>query len=159
MANARLTKAHLTKLAVRQLDRSIEPWRNPELGRRPRGGWIKAIRTTLGMTTPVLAKRLGITAAGMRKLEASEAAGSISLRVLQRVAAALDCEVRYALVPKRPIEVSIGKRATELAKQRLAATNATMALEGQAIDQGASKEQEELLVEQLLQGSARDLWR
>jgi predicted DNA-binding mobile mystery protein A len=70
---------------------------------RPPAGWLRAIRKALGMTSGVLAGRLGVTASGARKLERAEAADAITLGTLRRVAEALDCDLQYALVPRRPL--------------------------------------------------------
>lgn len=111
------------------------------------------------MTSAALGARLGVTPAGVRKIESSEVEGSISLKTLQRVAAALDCEVRYALVPKKTIEDSLSSRAKEVARARLNRTFTTMLLEDQAIGGEALKEQEAILTEKLLHGPKRDLWK
>lgn len=66
----------------------------------PSKGWIRAIREALGMSLRQMASRLGTSAPGARKLEESEANGTISLKSLRRAAEALDCIIIYALVPK-----------------------------------------------------------
>lgn len=66
----------------------------------PPCGWIKTVRLALGMNSSALARRINISPQGARKLEQSEADGSISLNTLARIAAGLDCEVRYVLIPR-----------------------------------------------------------
>lgn len=66
----------------------------------PRTGWVKTIRLALGMSSDTLGNRLGISAQGLRKLEMSEADRSITLKTLDRLAGALDCEVHYILAPR-----------------------------------------------------------
>ncbi|MSX94645.1 MAG: helix-turn-helix domain-containing protein, partial [Actinobacteria bacterium] len=63
----------------------------------PRMGWIRAIRDALGLSTRQLADRLDVSGPAVTGLEASERAGTIQLDTLRRVAAAMECEVVYAL--------------------------------------------------------------
>jgi transcriptional regulator with XRE-family HTH domain len=56
------------------------------------------------MTTRQLAKAVGVTQAAVVDAERTEAKGAITLTTLQRYAAALGCELTYALVPKRPLQ-------------------------------------------------------
>ena len=51
------------------------------------------------MTSAELGRRLDITAAGLRALEASEAAETIKLSSLRRVADVLDCDLVVVMVP------------------------------------------------------------
>ena len=93
----------LRSLPLQQLDKTLGPWR--ELSRsRPSGGWLRAVRQALGMTTRQLANSVGVTQAAVVDAERSEAKGDITFATLQRYAAALDCELAYALIPKRPLE-------------------------------------------------------
>jgi transcriptional regulator with XRE-family HTH domain len=69
------------------------------------------------MTSGVLAERLGITSSGARKLEQAEAVDAITLGTLRRVAEALDCELQYALVPRRPLREMRWQQALHLAQQ------------------------------------------
>jgi transcriptional regulator with XRE-family HTH domain len=54
--------------------------------------------TALGMTTRQLAKAVGVTQAAVVDAERREAKGDITLTTLQRYAAALGCELTYALL-------------------------------------------------------------
>jgi transcriptional regulator with XRE-family HTH domain len=53
----------------------------------------------MGLTLAELAKRLKITPPAVRSFEMAEAEDRITLGSLRRVAAAMDCELVYALVP------------------------------------------------------------
>lgn len=100
---------------------------------KPRGGWIHSIRTALGMSTADLAARLGVAASTVNRLERSEVQGTANLESLSKVADALNCDLVYALVPRVDIEISVRKQALEVATRRLKTTQATMALEQQAV--------------------------
>ncbi len=141
-----------------QLDASLASWRDAHLSPRPRTGWVRAIREALGMSGAALARRLGISQAGVRKLESSEASDAITLASLRKLAEALDCELRYALVPRKPLAQALHDRAEELARARMGPISHSMALEDQAVDESVSKLQLELAIDQLLKGSRRALW-
>ena len=69
------------------------------------------------MTSAGLAARLEITASGVRKLEQGESTDAITLGTLRRVAEALDCDLQYTLVPRRPLREMRRQQALRLAKQ------------------------------------------
>lgn len=100
---------------------------------KPRGGWIHAIRTAMGMPVKDLAKRLAVAPSTVLRLESSEVAGTIQLNSLAKIADELGCELVYALVPRQEISLSVKRRATEVATQKLRRTQQTMALERQAV--------------------------
>src|ERR1700678_4216576 len=101
----------------------------------PVRGWIKALREALGMSTAQLAKRLGVTQPSVVAMEQSEAKGTIELATLRRVAEALDCTLVYALVPNKPLEVTVRGRARAFLRRRLAPVEHSMLLEDQVVKQ------------------------
>ena len=110
------------------------------------------------MTTRQLAERLGMKQPSLVELENSEAAGNITVKSLERAAEAMGCRVVYALVPTKPLIETIKERASQLAKQKLAAVEQTMRLENQELHgQASQKEAERRLIEELLRRPAR-LW-
>ncbi|MDO8878511.1 MAG: mobile mystery protein A [Pseudolabrys sp.] len=125
---------------------------------RPSRGWIRAVREALGMTTRQLAGRLGMKQPSLVELEKGEAAGSITIKSLERAAEALGCRFIYALVPVKPLTQKLEERAVKAARQKLAAVDQTMRLEDQAVSsQTARKAAERRLVDDLLRRPAR-LW-
>jgi len=146
------------KLHIYQLDSSLLPWQAIRGLPRPHLGWARAIREGLGMTAAALAKRLGITQAGVAKLEKAEMEDRITLASLRKLADALNCEVHYALVPREPIEEMIKHRAYDLARERLATVSHSMELEGQQVDYQNKEKQLEFLALEILAGSRRNLW-
>ncbi|WP_157421948.1 helix-turn-helix domain-containing protein [Acidovorax sp. Root219] len=77
----------------------------------PRGGWVKTVRLAPGMNSETLGRRLGISPQGVRRLEQSEAEGSIYLNILTKIADGLNCDVRYVLVPRISLVVQVMARA------------------------------------------------
>jgi transcriptional regulator with XRE-family HTH domain len=51
-----------------------------------------------------LGELLGVSQPRISRIERSELDGSLRLGTLERVAAALHCELRYALIPREPLE-------------------------------------------------------
>jgi predicted DNA-binding mobile mystery protein A len=121
------------ELRLLQMDAVLQDAASHPLPPRPPAGWLRSIREALGMTSAVLGERLGMTASGARKLEQAEAADAITLSTLRRVAEALDCELQYAIVPRRPLRQMRWKQALRLAEQWQQRSSRTMALEAQPI--------------------------
>lgn len=116
------------------LDERFEAWRQlPAKGAKPHGGWVRAIREALGMRADDLADRMGVSQPSLTRLESNERTGSVRLDTLQRAADALECDVVYALVPRRSLEQMVNEQARNRALERLGRVAHTMALEDQAL--------------------------
>jgi predicted DNA-binding mobile mystery protein A len=144
--------------ARRKLDNRLTLLRNSEEFARPSRGWIKAIREALGMTTAQLAKKIGVSQPRVVAIEKAEATNAITLESLERAARALDCQLVYALVPRKPLEDLATERAVMLAKRRLQSTSHTMALEDQSVDKADEREQIKQLAKRLLEKPGSALW-
>ena len=147
------------KLQLQQTDKSLEPWRSAKLSLLPKRGWIRTLRTSLGMPLKVLGERLGITSAGVSKLEKSEASGTITLNSLRKIADALDCELEYALIPKTSLKEMREQQATKQAQEQIGAVSHSMMLAGQEVDQASHQLIFEELVKELLDGNDKRLWK
>ncbi|MCP9774829.1 mobile mystery protein A [Cyanobium sp. WAJ14-Wanaka] len=148
------------ELLLAQMDAVLIEAASHPLPPRPPTGWLRAIRQALGMTSPLLAARLEITASGVRKLEQAEAAEAITLGTLRRVAEALDCDLQYALVPRRPLREMRWKRALHLAQQWQQRAGRTMALEAQPVTSPSATPDERLeaMAQEILRTSGSRLW-
>ena len=125
---------------------------------RPAKGWIAAIRTALGMSSPALAKLLKVSQPTIHEYERGEVRGSITLETLRRVAEALDAELIVALVPRKPVAAALRARAEFIAREEMRAVINTMRLEDQEVEGEATREEYEKLVTSLLT-NPRKLWR
>jgi predicted DNA-binding mobile mystery protein A len=124
---------------------------------RPGSGWIKAIRTALGMSQGTLAERLGVSRPAITNLESAERDGGITLSKLSEVAATLNCTLVYALVPNDPLEHVVRQQAARVVDRQLGYVNATMTLEDQAVEGTA---QNSIRAEEIEAAIDRgDLWR
>ncbi|MBI3429073.1 MAG: mobile mystery protein A [Actinobacteria bacterium] len=97
----------------------------------PPDGWIRSIRESLQMSQAQLAVRLGVSQRTVHAMEISEVEGRIQVESLKRAADALNCDLAYALIPRRSLEETIRSRARSLAKEQMVAINQTMLLEDQ----------------------------
>jgi predicted DNA-binding mobile mystery protein A len=119
--------------ARRRLDERLASL-SQAVGPRPAGGWIRAIRESLGMTTSQLAERMGVSQARVTQVEHGEVERSLRLSTLDRAAEALNCRVIYALLPHEPLEEMVRRQAKAIAGDAVASTSHNMRLEDQAPD-------------------------
>ncbi len=136
-------------LLIEQLDQKLQPFSQTRMVLVPERGWINTIRTTLNMTMAQLGTKLNITRQGVKRIEESEANGTITLNSLKDVANAMDLKFVYALVPKNgTIDDLIETKAEKLAQKIVLRTNQNMKLEDQGIgDDKISKTIKDLAIE------------
>ena len=123
-----------------------------------REGWIRTVRTALGMSGTQLAKRLGVTKARISKVEHDEPAGRVTLKTMQFMAEAMDCQFVYAIVPKMDVEAVIRQRAIKKARVLVTAASTHMALEAQALDKAQLDFEIERIAAQIVDSMPADLW-
>lgn len=147
----------LENLAERQIEKRLEPWYS--LNRSsPAQGWLNTIRRALGMSSPQLADRLGMTRQAVADLEARERDGSVSLGALRRAADALHCDLVYAIVPRESLADLLKTQARLRAAAEIRRVAHTMTLESQGTSEGEVTRLIEERTAQLLRGSRRVLW-
>lgn len=148
----------LRSLPIEHLDKTLAPWR--KLARsHPHKGWLRAIRQALGMTTRQCATAVGVSQAAVVDAERNEARGDISLATLRRYAAALDCELVYALVPKQPLREVVEQRADRIAHDHVLHVRHSMALEQQATSKKNLARDVSEMRAKLLSGRRSRLWQ
>ena len=98
----------------------------------PPTGWIKAVRTALGISLQQLGNKISITKQSLQAMERREKEGTITLKTLRDVANALDMEFVYGFVPKDgSLDALIDRKAKMLATKIVMRTSNTMMLEEQ----------------------------
>ncbi len=148
------------KLKRDQLNDAIASYPRPAAAPLPRRGWARAIREALGMTQTQLAARLAISRQSVQDLENAEADRKITVDSLDRLARALNCRLVYALVPENgSLDDVLERQAQAAADQLLRATDHSMRLEAQGVETLQKERQRQTLVDSLLRGSLRNLWR
>jgi len=149
----------LNQLRIEQLQTNLSSYADLVKRQVPSRGWLKLIREALGRTERQQAERLGISAATLHKSEQSEADDRISLGQLRKRADGRDCELVYALVPRRPLTDVVQERARAIAMQKVGGVAHTMGLEDQRPSTERLRKQVERRTEELLRGRWSDLWR
>jgi predicted DNA-binding mobile mystery protein A len=126
-------------------------------GAVPRSGWVREIRTALGLSQSQLAKRAGVSRATVQQMERAEAQRRITLASLDKLAAAMDCQVSLAILPRGG--------TLEDVRRRQAAMKANAILHERTKDNkhpprpADLERRKQQLVTRLLRGSRRRLWR
>lgn len=145
-------------LSIQQLEDHLRTFSKTGDSAAPAGGWIRAIRQALGMSNRQLAKRTGRDPNTVSDLQAREVAQTIQLKTLRELAEAMDCELVYALVPRRPLATMVEERARLAARENLRRTWHSMELERQGLGVREQERAFEREVDRLLAGSRRKLW-
>lgn len=132
-------------LLVQQLNNKMLEFNNLKQLTIPPTGWVKAIRTALGMSMQQLGAKLAITKQGVLEIEKREKEGSITIKSLKEIGSALDMQLVYGFIPKdNTLDALIERKAFELATKIVQRTSNTMKLE----DQENSKERLEKAIQE-----------
>lgn len=134
--------------AVHQLDKLSVP---PE-------GWVRTVRTALGMTGPQLAKRLGVSKSRVSRIEKDEITGSVTLRTMQSTAEAMGCKFVYAIVPEKDVESVVHDKVFHKAVQDVFEVYKHMAFEDQKISKEKLRDEVRRVVKQIEQRDISSVW-
>ena len=152
-----MTERPVEVIARRQFDERLNAIRQVSgLFERPRRGWIATLRRALGMPQSRLAHRLQVSRQAISQLEKREADGSITLTALEQAAEALGGRVIYAVVPDRPIQETLSRRALDLASRITGSVRHTMRLEDQ--EPGSDLDRRTLDLAEALAENPSRLW-
>ncbi len=143
-------------IARRRLDERLKTSSLNEIP-RPHRGWIRAVREALGMSTTELGQRMRISQQSVVDLEQGEQRSTVQLDTLARAAAAMDCELVYAIVPRTSLEEIVRARSHEKARQLLATVEHHSRLEDQAVSNADLAAQIDEIAADLI--DRRGLWR
>jgi predicted DNA-binding mobile mystery protein A len=149
----------LNRLRLDQTEKSLAPFESLRGKPTPPGGWLRAVRESLGRSLRVQAARLGIAAPTLYKSEAAEAVGRITLAQLRKLAEGLDCELVYGLVPRRALSEVVEAQAERLARQEVLWVAHSMSLEDQRPSDQFVANQVAERRQALLAGPWSKLWR
>jgi predicted DNA-binding mobile mystery protein A len=145
--------ADFLQMQRRSLDKHMQAI---QIGEVPNGGWIRAVRSALGMSVRQLAVRLGIKQQSGSKLEANEADGSITLNSLRKAAEAMDCRFVYAMIPNGSLDEIVRRQAMKKAAEAFAPIHRTMTLEAQALPDNSEVVRD--AAEELIRKNSKKLW-
>ncbi len=139
-----------------QLEEKLRPLRRKNVP--PAGGWIQAIRMSLGLTATQMAKKLSITLPSYTRFEEAEISGKITLTSLKKIANALDCNLVLALVPKKPLPKMLSEHAYQTAEKIVRRSSLHMALEDQNTKEKFQKKQIKKLAEEMIRKTDKKIW-
>lgn len=128
--------------------------------RVPRQGWIRTVRTALGMSGAALSRRVGGGRTWAANMQRYEREGRATLKSMREAAAAMGCRFVYAIVPPegRSIEDLIELQAERRARQIVEDAAVHMALEAQQLGETDTAAEIERLKKRLLDEMPRDFW-
>ncbi len=125
---------------------------------RPQEGWVRTVRTALGMSGPQLARRLGVTKARISKVERDEPLGKVTLKTMHRMAEAMNCRFVYAVIPDREVERVLRDQAMKKATERVRVASTHMALEAQALGEEKLSAETERIASEIMNTMPSDFW-
>jgi predicted DNA-binding mobile mystery protein A len=152
-----MSNAKQSALARKNLDKRLGFLRDTDLT-SPKGGWIRAIRDALGMSSRQLASRLGVSQSRITPLERAEAHGGATLKTLKEAAEALDCTLVYAFVPNKPLDQIVEDRARSKAHDQIGTISHGMLLENQSMTKAQTREELERMTRDILAEPISRLW-
>ena len=125
----------------------------------PGTGWIYAIRYSINMSLRQLGKKLSITPQSVKEIQDREKNGTISIKVLRQVAAALNMKFVYGFIPmEQTMTGMIEKRALELAEIIVNRTSIHMTLEDQGLSETQIKRAVEAKAREIKEEVPKILW-
>ena len=124
----------------------------------PPEGWIRTMRSALGMSGAQLARRLNMARSQVAQAEKNELSGVVTLKTLDNMAQAMGCRVVYAIVPEHSAGDLISKQAYKRAKQIVSSADTQMALEAQTLSEDQRKFEIERIANELIRDMPSDLW-
>lgn len=110
------------------------------------------------MTATQLGRRIGVSQNAVSEAERSEAEGRITLNTLRKIAAGLNCEVAYALVPRAELDIIVYNSANQAAHRLVGDAAQGMALENQATDASAQAAEVGAVRENLIAAGSNKIW-
>jgi len=149
----------IRKLMIETMDRKLHLFSEAGRIQIPSKGWINGIRTTLNMTLEQFGKKLGITRQGARRIEISEASGTISINLLKEAGKALNMKFVYGFIPEdNSLESMIEKRARKLAEMIVTRSSIQMNLEDQGVSEESIKKSIDDMIYDLKREVPKILW-
>jgi predicted DNA-binding mobile mystery protein A len=99
------------RLVRLQIDKQLGGIRSIMNINRPLYGWMRTIRTALGMTTTQFAKRMGVSWARVWFMESSEIDDDLIIRTLRETVRLLSYRLVYFFVPEKTLEETVREQA------------------------------------------------
>jgi predicted DNA-binding mobile mystery protein A len=141
-------------IQIANLDKGFESYHSITT---PKKGWIKTIRTSIFMPMSFLAKKMNVSPQAIAGLEKSEIDETISLKTLRNIAANMNCQLHYALIPKdNSLKKTLERQASIKARHIVNEVDKSMSLEGQKVKTKTASIK--LLTKDLINNPNSKLW-
>lgn len=124
----------------------------------PPEGWIRTVRTALGMTGIQLADRLGVSRGRAYRIEKDEVAGNVTLKTMHSTAEAMGCKFIYAIVPETDVESFVHEKAFKRAIYDVSQAYKHMAFEEQKISNKELRDEVLRVTSQIEQKDISSVW-
>jgi predicted DNA-binding mobile mystery protein A len=151
-------KRNSQRLQGDQLWRRLSRLSARELREAPGKGWVRSIREALGMSSAQLARRIGVKQQTVADWEDRERKQTISLASIRKIAAGLECDLVYALVPRTSFKKILEGRALEVAAASVEQVSHSMALEDQQTGERRRTQLIRETAKRLLDEQSHRLW-
>ncbi|AFY01387.1 mobile mystery protein A [Bdellovibrio bacteriovorus] len=151
-------KSKTAKLRRAQLDQQFMTAHGISSVKTPKTGWVREVRTALGMSMSDLAARLGVIKQRIEGLEKNEVAGTVTIESLRKAAEAMNCDFVYHFVPKQGLQKTLESQASKVAEEIVRSSEHSMSLELQSTSKSAQKALVEEIALELLRNEDRRIW-
>lgn len=150
---------NLRILQLQQINQKLERFSILRDVERPSIGWIKSVRTALGISLQQLGNKKDISKQSVLSIERREQDGTITLNALREAGDAMGLELVYGFIPKDgSLDAYIERKARELAKEIVLRSSNTMKLEDQENSNERIKKAIEERTEELIKNQPKILW-
>ena len=149
---------NLKYIAQMQYQKTVDAVRKQPMIKHPKAGWIRTVRQALGMSLAQLGSRLGRTRVAVSKNEKAEVTGQMTLKTLTMIADALECDLAYQLVPRKPVQDIIKTQAYKKATKIVQTASMHMSLEDQALSKADNEAKITRIADELIRDLPKDLW-
>jgi predicted DNA-binding mobile mystery protein A len=146
------------QLRIKQLDQQFASWQKAKKFFQPKDGWIRTIRSSLGMTAKQFAERLRVSRSRVVAIESHEKKYTLTMKTLSMTADALGCDLIYAFIPRKSLQKMIDEQAERIAVLQIKNIAHNMLLENQSLSKKQNLEQIEEQKRMLLSRSFKKLW-
>jgi len=116
------------KLAMQQIERRLKKLGTIAKDAHVPTGWIAYMRQAMFMTLSNLAKASDLSPATVQQIEKREKVGKVTIESMRKIAAAMECEFVYALVPKQELSAFLKKKASAKATRIIREADVQMTL-------------------------------
>jgi len=137
------------KLIRRQVSKKLENLRDLLTTVRVIRSWSGYMRQALGMSVSQLAKRMGLSQSSVSGLEKREVEGRLTIKKLREMADAMECDLVYCFIPRKPLEEIVFDQSKKKALKSMELSDTHMSLEDQKVTLDFNERLEDLIEDKM----------